>query len=356
MIGNPSALRRLLGRREFSVLLATILVIAVATIINPNFVFSSDGFRNLLLTPSLLVLLAVAEAIVLVTKNVDLSVSATLGLTAYATGRMFTDWTGVPAIVVMLLGVLLGLGLGVVNGVLVSVAKVPALVITLGTLYVFRGIDIAWAGANRINAADLPASFKALGTGELVGIPWITIIAVIVVAVVAYLLGCTRPGRELYAIGSNEEAAKLYGLRVGRRVFAAFVASGTLAGLAGVLYAARYATVASNAGTGLEMQAIAAAVIGGVAIFGGQGTVVGAAIGAVLLTMIDRALPSIGIQDFWQQAVVGALIIGAIVLDRLLARRTRRRLARARDADGISSPPTIAIPAVSAGAMKGGRA
>ena len=114
----------------------------------------------------------------------------------------------------------------------------------------------------------------------------------------------------------------LSGLSVGRRVFFAFVLSGTLAGLAGVLFAARYATIASNAGTGLELQAVAAAVIGGVAIFGGSGTVAGAALGAILLSTIDRALPILGIPDFWQQAVVGVLIIGAIVLDRVLALRT----------------------------------
>ncbi|WP_432511704.1 ABC transporter permease [Kineococcus sp. SYSU DK001] len=319
-------------RRETSVALAVVLVVVVATVASPSFATGADGFRNLLLTPALLVLLAVGQALVVVTKNIDLSVSAVLGLTAYATGWMFAN-TSLPAVVVVVLALLLGPLLGLVNGVLVSVARVPSLVITLGTLYAFRGVLVAWAGADRVNASDLPSAFVSFGTGTVLGVPFITLVAVLVLAALAYLLHSTRSGRELYAIGSDPQAAVLYGLPVTRRVLAAFVASGALAGLAGVLYAARYATISSSAGAGLELNAVAAAVIGGVAITGGSGTVVGAALGAVLLTTINRALPTVGIADFWQQAVVGALIIGAIVLDRLLVVRTARRLVAARHQD-----------------------
>ena len=159
----------------------------------------------------------------------------------------------------------------------------------------------------------------------------LTILALVVLAVVGYVLWTARGGRELYAIGSDPDAAKLYGLPVTRRVLTAFVVSGALAGLAGVVYTARYGTVSSGAGYGIELQAVGAAVIGGVAIFGGSGTVWGAAIGAFLLVTINRALPIVGIQDFWQQAVVGALIISAVVLDRVLSARQARRLVEARD-------------------------
>jgi len=159
----------------------------------------------------------------------------------------------------------------------------------------------------------------------------ISIIAAVVLAVVGYVLHTARSGRELYAIGSDPDAAHLYGLPVGRRVLAAFVVSGALAGLAGVIYDARYGTVSSGAGSNLELQAVGAAVIGGVAIFGGSGTVWGAAIGGFLLVTINRALPVVGISDFWQQAVVGGLIIAAVALDRVLTLRTERRLVEARD-------------------------
>ena len=153
----------------------------------------------------------------------------------------------------------------------------------------------------------------------------------LVVFVAGWYLHTRRSGRELYAIGSDPAAAHLYGLPVTRRILTAFLVSGALSGFAGVLFAARYGTVASNAGYGWELQAIGAAVIGGVAMAGGAGTVWGAAVGAFLLLTINRALPIIGIDDFWQQAVVGALIIGAIVLDRVLAVRRHRKLVAERE-------------------------
>jgi rhamnose transport system permease protein len=155
----------------------------------------------------------------------------------------------------------------------------------------------------------------------------------VVVLALGWYLHNRRAGREFYALGSDPDAAELYGLKVRQRILVAFVVSGALAGLAGVLFAARYGTSNSQTGLGLELLAVGAAVIGGVAIFGGSGTVYGAAIGAMLLMTINRALPIVGIQDFWQQAVVGALIVGAIVLDRVLALRLRHRLVVEREDD-----------------------
>ncbi len=321
-----------LGRaREFGILLALALVIIAATTNNSNFLFSPDGWRDLLLTPSILVLVAVGQAIVLITRNVDLSVGSVMGLTAYLTGRLFIDVPGIPITIVVVAAVVFGALLGLINGALVAFAKVPAMVITLGTLYAYRGINVLWTGSDRVNASDMPKDFLALGTGQLIGIPILTIVALIVLAAAAWYMKNTRGGREYYAIGSDPAAAELYGLRVTRRVLTAFVVSGALAGLAGVFYAARYGTINSQAGAGWELDAVGAAVIGGVAITGGIGSVWGAAIGAVLLLTINRALPILGIPDFWQRAVVGLLIIGAIVLDRVLAVRQKRRLIEARD-------------------------
>ncbi|WP_458115938.1 ABC transporter permease [Arthrobacter sp. D2-10] len=323
--------KNIFGARETGILLALIVIIVVATASNPNFLFSGDGFRDLLLTPSLLMLIAVGSAIVIITRNVDLSVGSVMGLTAYLTGRLFIDLPGIPSIAVFLVAIGTGAILGLINGALVAFAKVPALVITLGTLYIYRGINVAWAGSDRINASDLPASFRGLGTGQIFGIPYLTLLAVAVLVAAAWYLRNAKGGRELYAIGSEPSAAHLYGLPVTRRVLMAFIVSGALAGLAGALYAARYGTVSSGAGTGWELQAIGAAVIGGVAISGGVGTLWGAAIGAYLLLTINRALPILGISDFWQRAVVGALIIGAIVLDRVLALKQSRKLLEARE-------------------------
>lgn len=326
------AISTVLTSRESAIALVLILVIAAATLNTNSFLFSSDSWRDLLLAPSIVLLLAVGQSVVIITRNIDLSVGSTLALTAYLTGRLFIDNPGMPIIVVFLIGTAVGAVLGLINGLLVAFGRVPALVITLGTMYIYRGIVLEWAGSNRINAGDMPKDFLSLGTKTILTIPVLTVIAVAVLIAVGYYLRTARGGRELYAIGSDPDAAHLYGLPVRRRVIGAFVLTGSLAGLAGVVYAARYGTISSGAGTGIELEAIGAAVIGGVAIFGGSGTVWGAAIGAWLLITINRALPILGVQDFWQQAVVGALIIGAIVLDRLLAVRRSRKLIEARDA------------------------
>ena len=320
-----------LRSREIAVAIVLVALLLLTTLKNSSFLFSSDGWRDLLLTPSLLLLLAIGQTVVIVMRNVDLSVGSTLGLTAYLVGKLFVAHPGLPVPLIFLVGLLFGGALGLVNGLLVGWGKVPALVITLGTLYIYRGVFLSWAGSSRINASDLPASFNKLGTEQVLTIPVLTIIALVVLALVGYYHYTARSGRELYAIGSDPDAAVLYGLPVRRRVILAFVISGALAGLAGVFYAARYGTVSSGAGYGMELQAVGAAVIGGVAIFGGSGTVWGAALGAFLLVTINRALPILGISDFWQQAVVGALIIAAITLDRVLSAREARRLVAARD-------------------------
>ncbi|MEJ6488844.1 ABC transporter permease [Leucobacter sp. USCH14] len=330
-VGFGAIVGRLTRAREASILLAVLLVVAAATIKNPNFLFSTDGYRDLWLTPSLLLLVAVGQAVVLITRNVDLSVGSILGLSAYLTGRLFIDMPGLPAIAVVVIAIVFGGLLGLINGALVAFAKVPALVITLGTMYAFRGINVLWTGSDRINASDMPRGFLALGTAQVLTIPVLTIIAVIVLIAVAWWMKNTRGGRECYAIGSDPDAAHLYGLPVTRRVLTAFVLSGALSGFAGVLYAARYGTINSQAGAGWEFDAIGAAVIGGVAIFGGVGSVWGAAIGAALLMTINRALPVLGVPDFWQRAVVGVLIIGAIVLDRVLSLRQHRKLIEERE-------------------------
>jgi rhamnose transport system permease protein len=324
--------RRVLLVRELGILLALVLLVTVTTIANPRFL-SAQSVKDLLLGSTILAILAVGQTVVIVTRNVDLSVGSVLGLSAFATGSLFVAAPGTPIPVAIGVGLALGAACGFVNGGLVAAARVPSLVVTLGTLYVFRGIDYTWATGRQINAADMPSGFLAMGTATVLGLPVLTLFAVVVLLVAGAYLGSYRGGRELYAIGSDPAAARLSGIPVGRRVLAAFVASGALAGLAGVLYAARFGTLDANAGLGMELNVVAAAVVGGVAIFGGSGSVYGAALGAVLLTTIGSALPALGVNPFWQRAAVGALILAAIGLDRLLAVQVGRRLREGR-ADG----------------------
>ena len=331
-VGLGARLWSLVSSRETGIFIALALVVIATTVRNPTFLFSADGWRDLLLTPSIVAVVAIGQAVVIITRNVDLSVGSIVGLSAYLVGTLFVSFPGFPVPLMFVVAIAFGGLLGMINGALVAIGKVPAMVITLGTLYAFRGINVAWTGSNRINASDMPADFLALGTQQILTIPVLTIIAVVILVLVGWYMANTRGGREFYAIGSDPDAAELYGLAKTRRVLIAFVASGAASGLAGALFAARYGTINSQVGDGFELQAIGAAVIGGVAIVGGSGTVLGAVFGAYLLLTINRALPVLGIPDFWQRAVVGALIIGAIILDRVLANRQAKRLIAERDA------------------------
>jgi rhamnose transport system permease protein len=319
--------------RELGLLAALAVVIVVTTAYNPRFL-SAQSIRDLLLNASIVALLTVGQTLVVITRNVDLSVGSVLGLTAFLTGYLFVDHPRLPIVLALLLGVLIGLGCGAVNGIITAVGRVPSLVVTLGTLYVYRGIDYAIAGGRQVNAENLPDSLLGLGSGRVLGVPYLAIITVVVVAAATYVLRSFRSGRELYAIGSNPDAAMMAGIRVGRRVLAAFVASGAVAGLAGALWTARFGTVDAAAGSGFELQVIAAVVVGGVAIFGGSGSVVGAALGALLLSTIGSALVVLRVPSFWLQAIAGALLLGAIALDRLIGLRLASALRQRSIRDG----------------------
>jgi rhamnose transport system permease protein len=327
-------LDRLLRVRELSLLGVLAVIVVGTTLYNSRFL-NSQNLRDISLNVAIVAMLAVGQTIVVVSRNIDLSVGSVLGFTALAVGALFADNPGIPIPVVIALGILIGAGFGVINGALVSLGRVPSLVVTIGTLYIIRGADFAWAHGRQVNAAQLPDGFLAIGSNAVLGIPILPIVTVVVLVVAGLFLRSYRSGRELYAIGSNPDAATLAGIAVGRRVFAAFVASGALAGLAGVLYCARFGTVDAAAGTGQELQVVAAVVVGGVAIFGGAGTVYGAALGALLLSTIASALTILRIDQFWNQAIDGALLLGAIALDRVLSLRVehalkRRSAARAR--------------------------
>jgi rhamnose transport system permease protein len=319
-----------LKTRELGILLALALLILYTTIDNPRFL-SGQSIRDNLLNTAILAVMATGQAVVVITRNIDLSVGSVLGISAWAVATMMSEHQGLPMIVAILVGLAVGAAAGLLNGVLVRYGKVPALVVTLGTLYIYRGITYSWAGGQQVNADELPRHFLQFANAGVRGIPWLVLIALVVVGGVSLIMRNYRVGRELYAMGSSPQAAELAGIKVARNLLGAFVLSGALAGLAGVLFAARFGTVDASAGTGYELNVVAAVVVGGVAVFGGSGTVWGAGLGALLLTVIGSALAVLEINQFWQQAIVGALIILAICADRLVAVRIARSL-RKRDA------------------------
>ena len=306
--------------REFGIVAVIALLVLVTASIQPRFLHVSN-IQFVLVDTTIYALLAVGQTMVVLTRNVDLSIGSVVGLSAFLSGDLFQTHPGTPIPVAFLAGLGIGIACGMVIGLVTVVGQVPSLVVTLAALYVIRGIDVLVVGGGQVVASSLPNAFIDIPKHTIAGVPVLAIVIALVVAVAAYYLRSFRSGRELYAIGSNPDAARLAGLRSGRRVFTAFAVSGACAGLAGVLYAARYGTIDSTAGSGFELQVIAAVVVGGVAIFGGSGSVVGAALGALLLEAILTALYVLGVSPFWNQAIAGGLLLAAIALDRGISLR-----------------------------------
>jgi rhamnose transport system permease protein len=298
--------------------------------------FSGRFFNRVTTSVAITAVLAVAQTLVIVTRNIDLSVGSIVGVSAYLTGQFASSNPSASPAVAIAIAVGLGALLGAINGVIVAYGRVPAIITTLGTLAIYRSWLISHGEGKTITADSLPSWVVDLPTRTVFSIGGLDIrvvfaVVIVIVAVLQVAMQRLRWGRRLYAIGSNPEAARLAGVPSGKRVFTAFLVSGGIAGLAGVLYAARYGTIDSTAGVGYELQVIAAVVVGGVAIFGGSGSVVGAAFGALLLQTILSALYVLGVSPFWNQAIAGALLLGAIALDRgislWLAAALRKRRA-----------------------------
>src|SRR6266571_4960480 len=326
---------RLLGLvnrvRELGLLVVLLLVILIVGVQAPRFL-SIDNFEQILLSVAILAIAAVGETLVVLTRNVDLSVGSMVGVTAFVTAYFFKQLPGSNLLLGILLGCALGLVLGMVNGLIVSFGRVPAIVATLGTLYVYRGLIFIFSSntTSQVNASDVPISYLALATTQIFGIPALILIAAVIAIIVGYFLHASQSGRQLYAVGSNPEAANMIGIPRDWLVFGAFAASGLLCGLAGVLWGARFATVDATAATGLELQVIAAVVVGGVNIFGGSGTILGVMLGAIVLGTLDNSLSFLRVSQFWLQAIDGAAILIAVTLDAFIKRWVQRLLITRR--------------------------
>jgi rhamnose transport system permease protein len=312
--------------------LAIILIIAVGGtgLINPRFL-TGDGTRDLFTSTSVVALLAIGIAPIVIMRHIDLSISSTVGLTAWVVADFCAknpDFTWVQCFII---GPVIGIAVGILNGLLVAGLRLPSLVVTLGTLYIVRGVVYVVSNSVDYNAQEMPPSLLELGQKVFFGLlPFTFLLVIIAMLLMGFFMKYTKPGRDAYAIGSNPSAADLVGLKVFRRTFLAFVFSGFMAGLAGVFYLMRFAQVDSTAFYGQELAVVAAVVIGGVTIAGGSGTVVGAVIGALLVQTIQGGLAALGVDAFWKSAVNGLLLIIAIYADRRLAARSEQRLLAQR--------------------------
>ena len=326
--------------RSRELTLAVVLV-ALATLVAaraPNFLASTNVVSVTALA-AIIAIAAVGEALVIITKNIDLSVESTIGLVAFVVAEVLKQHN-LPIPAAWAIGIGLGLALGMANGVVIAIFRVPSIVATLGTLSIYRGLTYWVANGHEINSNALPAGYTdaasrsilgfRIGDFQFPGVPIFVVLAVFVVIVAALALRYTVPGRQLYAVGSNAEAAATIGIRSQSTVFLAFSLCGMLAGVAGVLWGMEFGQLYASSGTGQSLAIIAAVVVGGVSISGGSGTVIGAAIGALFLGLINNALTVLLLPQEWLQMIYGAVILFAVSTDALIQLRSQRAKARSR--------------------------
>ncbi len=316
-------------RIRVSGVLAFLLILTIVFSSLTSRFFTLQNITVITSNAAILAIVAAAQAIVLLTRNVDVSVGSIMGFTAYLTADYAARHPGVGAELV-LMALLVGSILGLINGLLVAYGNVSSLIATLATMSLYRGFTYIYAHGQEVTSNKLPRWMLDAVDLRLSGIPVLVIFCVLIVAGIAVFLRDYPLGRQIYAVGSNSLASVFYGLRTQRIILLAFGLSGLLCGLAGFLYAARVGTVTVILASGWEMASLAAAVIGGVSVTGGSGTVIGAALGALVLATIDNGLVLLGIAEFWRMFVQGSSIVAAAAVDVLIRVGISNSLQRRR--------------------------
>jgi rhamnose transport system permease protein len=328
---SRSALLLARYKREFAAAVAFVALLAVVAVAAPSF-FAGSNLRDLAINNAPVLLVAVGMTLVVLVGEIDISVGSQFAVCSVAAGALAK--AGVPVAILPACVVALGAAMGAVNGALVGRLGLPSIIVTLAMLVAWRdGLRWVTEGAW---VQGLPANFQWFGLGQGAA-QWIIVgTALLVLAAAAWALRNLRAGRALYAVGSDAEAARLAGIEPRRVVATVFAVAGGLVGLAALLNAVRFTAVPSNAGIGLELKAVAAVVVGGTAITGGRGTLVGTLVGAALLGTVGTALTFLDINPFWERAIQGAIILAALGSDAALGRLEHhvRRLGVARPAAG----------------------
>jgi len=307
-------MNRLFKTREIWLALAILAVVVLVTLRFPRFA-QPQNLLTIFNDTSILMMLALGQMAVILTRSIDLSMAANLALTGMAAAMINAAFPAIPIPLLIGFCVLMGAALGAFNGVLVWKLDIPPIVVTLGTLTIYRGLVFVLSGGAWVNADQMSRDFIQLQRGDFLGLPILSWFAIIVAGLVYVLMTRTPLGRAFYAIGVNPTASVYTGIDVGRTQFLAFVLSGAISGLAGYLWISRYVIASVEVASGYELTIIAACVIGGVSIAGGIGTVAGALLGAIFLGVVNNALPVIGVSPFWQMAISGAAILLAVVLN-----------------------------------------
>jgi len=320
--GGAAALRI----RFMGVLAFQLLLMVMFTALVPRFI-GWNNVQSILFTAAILAMAAVGQSLVVITWNLDLSVGSIMGLSAYVVYDLASQSPDLKPFV-LLIAIIFGVVLGAINGFLVAVMEIPSIVATLGTLSIYRGFVSFYAHATEVTSGELPRWTRQLASANVLGVSAYVWLAIALVLLVGFALRALPWGRNIYAYGSNPRAAYFYGLNSSRIVIGAYIGAGVIAALVGLLLGAQVGNINSLLASGIELQVLAAVVIGGVSIWGGSGSVYGAAVGAIVLATINNGLVLVGVQEFYRLLFQGAAIVAAVAVDAVVQRRVLSATSR----------------------------
>ncbi len=311
--------------RTLGLFIFIVVCLVAVTLRNPHFL-DENNLKVIFSDTALLVIAAAGQLLVMLTGNIDISCSSIIAVSGFSSALLMKHHPGTPLAAVLLVAVLIGLVMGLVNAMIIAYAEVPAIIVTLGTLSIYRGVNYLISGGGWVVSRDLPPNYTRMANAEWFGSPLVTnlLLFSLAVALAIYLLlNWTRHGRRLYAIGSNKENAKLVGIKVAGYVATAYVVAGALFGATGGMWCSRYNFAQSSTAVGYEMTIIASCVIGGTSVTGGRGSTVGMVLGAFLLSFVIHAMNVLKISPFWKMFIQGAIILAAVIFDSYMARKNK---------------------------------
>ena len=315
--------------RELGLVIFIVIICIIVQSRNSEFL-TVNNFRNLFTNAAILGIVSVGMMMVLLTGGIDLSVGAIMAFSGMVTALTVKSYPGIPSVILVLEGSLIGAAIGCVTGVLVARFSILPIIASLGIMNIVRGMTFLVSGGAWVSAFQMPESFKIMATYRIFGINNLILIAILVYIVFYYFINYTKNGRRIYAVGSNREAADIIGLPSKRLITLVYALCGFLSGLAGVLWVSRFASAQGDTAMGYELNVIAACVLGGIAVSGGRGSVAGLVLGVILFGILANALPLIHVSPFWQQAIQGFVILGAIITNILIKRNNDRANLRRR--------------------------
>ena len=319
----------LFKKREFNLFAFILFIIFGVSLRTPSFLYINN-FIDILNDTAILSMVAIGQLMIIVTGGIDLSVGSSLALSGMSVALLNQYHPGIPIFVIILISIAIGLLLGSINGLLVSQAKIPPIITTLGTMSIYRGLVFVVCKGTWVSAHEMTEVFRMFPRRSFLGISSLIYISILIVILFLIFLNLTRTGREIYGVGGNKIASQYVGINLKKIQYIVFTLGGGITGLAGFLWVARYAAAQSETAIGFELQTIAACVIGGVSIMGGSGTIIGVVLGAFFMGIVYNALTMINVSPFWQMAIQGFIILFAIIINTIMDKRNQQLMLRKR--------------------------